>query len=66
MFRFDFTLKHVPGTKIKKVDGLSRKLDLKVSIENNNSNQLFIKDYWICNLYKVVIEGLEIAIVEKI
>ena len=25
--RFNFTLKHVPGTKIRKADGLSRKLD---------------------------------------
>ena len=25
--RFDFTLKHVPGTKMGKVDGLSRRLD---------------------------------------
>jgi len=25
--RFDFTLKHVPGTKIEKADGLSRQLD---------------------------------------
>jgi len=24
LLRFDFTLKHVPGTKMRKVDGLSR------------------------------------------
>ena len=27
LFRFDFTLKYVPGTRIGKVDGLSRRLD---------------------------------------
>ena len=39
---FDFTLKHVPGIKIGKVDGLS---NWKVSIEKDNDNQVFIKDY---------------------
>jgi len=43
--RFDFTLKHVPGTKMRKTDGLSRKLDWKVEIEKDNKNQVFIKDY---------------------
>ena len=37
-----------------------------MSVENNNENQVFIKDYWICNLLEVVIEGLEVDILEKI
>jgi len=49
-----------------KADGLSRRSDWKVGIENNNSNQVFIKDHWICNLYEVVVEGPEVDIVEKI
>ena len=44
MSRFDFTLKHVPGTKIEKVDRLSKRPDWKVSIEKDNENQVFIKD----------------------
>ena len=36
---FDFTLKHVPGTKIKKIDRLSRKPNWKVKIENDNKNK---------------------------
>ena len=43
--RFDFTLKHVSGTKIGKIDGLSRRLDWKVGVENDNNNQVFIKNY---------------------
>ena len=66
MSRFDFTLKHVPGTKIGKADRLSRQLDWKVEIKKNNKNQVFIKDCWLHNLYKVVIERLEVDIVEKI
>ena len=64
--RFDFTLKYVLGTKIGKVDGLSRRLNWKVGIEKDNDNQVFIKDCWLCNLYEVVIYGPEVDIVEKI
>jgi len=64
--RFDFTLKHVPGTKMEKTDGLSRRLDWKVGTENNNNNQTLIKEQWICSLAKVVIEGPKVEIVEKI
>jgi len=64
--RFDFTIKHVPGTKMEKADGLSRRLDWKVGIEKDNKNQVFIKDCWLCSLHEIVIEGLEVEIVEKI
>jgi len=64
--RFDFTLKHVPGTKIGKADGLNRQSDWKVGVEKENDNQVFIKDNWIHSLKEVVIEGPELNIVEKI
>ena len=64
--RFNFTLKYVPGTKIGKADRLSRRLDWKVGIENDNDNQTLIKKQWICSLIEVVIEGPEVDIVEKI
>ena len=44
LLRFNFTLKYVLGTKMRKVDRLSRRLDWKVGIENNNSNQTLVKD----------------------
>ena len=66
MLRFDFTLKHVPGTKIGKVDRLSRRPDWKVKVEKDNDNQVFIKDCWLCSLQEVVIEGPEVDIIEKI
>ena len=37
--RFDFTLRHVTGTKMIKANRLSRRLDQKVGVENNNKNQ---------------------------
>ena len=62
---FDFTLKHVPGTKMGKANGLSRRPDWKVGIDRDNENQILIKDNWICSLGEVVIEGPEVEIIEK-
>jgi len=64
--RFDFTLKHVAGSKMGKADGLSRRADWKVGTDKDNEDQIFIKDQWICNIYEVVVEGPEVEIVEKI
>ena len=49
-----------------KADGLSRRVDWKVGIENDNDNQVFIKDNWIHNMYEVVVEEPEVEVVEKI
>ena len=59
-------MKHVLGIKIGKTNGLSWQLDWKVGVENDNNNQVFIKDCWLHSLYKVVIDGPEVDIVEKI
>ena len=66
MSRFDFTLKHILGTKIGKADKLSRRLDWKVEVDKKNENQIIIKDNWLCRLEEVIIEGLEVVILEKI
>ena len=49
-----------------KTDSLSRRLDWKVGIKKNNKDQVFIKNHWIHNLYKVLIEGPEADILKKI
>ena len=64
--RFDFTLKHVPGIRIGKADGLSRRPDWKVGVDKDNENQIIIKDNWLHRLEEVIIEGPEIEIIEKI
>ena len=64
--RFDFTLKHVPGTKIEKVDGLSKRVDWKVGVEKDNENQIFIKNNWIHSMQEIIVEGPEVDILEKI
>ena len=64
--QFDFILKHVAGSKMGKADGLSRRVDWKVGIDKDNKNQIIIKDYWIRNMYEVVVKGLEVDLLEKI
>ena len=49
-----------------KVDGLSRRSDWKVGIERDNKDQIFIKNNWMCSMYKVVVEGPEVDLLEKI
>ena len=65
LLRFDFILKHVLEITKRKTDRLSRKLDWKVEVEKDNNNQIFIKNYWIHSLTKIVIEELEVDILEK-
>ena len=49
-----------------KVDGLSRRPNWKVRVDKDNENQIIIKDNWLCRLEKVIIEGPEVEILEKI
>jgi len=51
---------------MRKADSLSRRLDLKEEAENSNKDQKLIKEEWIRGMIKVVVEGLEIMLVEKI
>ena len=58
-------MKHIPETKIRKVDKLSRRLDWKIGIEKDNENRTLIKEQWIYSLAELVIEGLEVDTIEK-
>jgi len=63
--QFEFTLKHVAGSKMGKADELSRRVDWKVDVDKDNENQVFIKDNWIRSMYEVVVEELEVDLLEK-
>ena len=65
LLRFDFTLKHAPGTKMGKADRLSKRLNQKVGVEEDNENQTLIKEQWIHSLVEVVIKGPKVEILEK-
>ena len=45
--RFNFTLKHVPGSKIGKADSLSRRPDQKVGVEKDNEDKILVKPEWL-------------------
>jgi len=66
--RFDFVLKHVPGTKMRKADSLSRRLDWEVGVERNNENKILVKKEWLENRrtekVEVIVEGVNLL--EKI
>ena len=49
-----------------KADRLSRRPDWKEEVDKNNKNQIIIKDNWLHRLEKVIIEGPEVDILEKI
>jgi len=41
--RFDFMLKHIPGSKMGKADSLSRRPDWEVGVERDNEDETLIK-----------------------
>jgi len=41
--RFDFILKYVPGRRIGKVDGLSRRPDWRKGVERDNEDRMLVK-----------------------
>jgi len=54
--RFNFTLKHVPGKSMGKVDGLSRRPDWQEGVEKDNENQKLVKPEWIRGVETIIEE----------
>ena len=64
LLRFNFTLKHVLGSKIGKVDSLSRRPDWKVGVEKDNENKTLVKPEWLevrkTEKVEVIVEGVDL------
>ena len=64
MSRFDFVLKHISGSKMGKVNGLSRRPDWEVGVEKDNEEQMLVKKEWLemkrIRITEVVIEGVDL------
>jgi len=45
--RFNFMLKHVPGSKMGKANSLSKRLDWEVGVEKDNENEMLVKPEWL-------------------
>ena len=60
--RFDFILKHVPGSKMGKVDGLSRRPDWRKGVEKDNEDRTLVKAEWLkkVGIEEVLIEGVDL------
>ena len=61
--RFNFTLKHIPGSKMGKVDSLSRRPDWEVGVERDNKNKTLVKPEQLevrrMERVEVIMEGVE-------
>jgi len=67
LLRFDFTLKHVAGKSMGRVDSLSRRVDWAEGVERDNENQVMLKKEWVeVRAMEQLVEGLEEDIVKKI
>ena len=64
LLRFNFTLKHVLGSKIGKVDSLSRRPDWEVGVEKDNENKTLVKPEWLevrkTEKVEVIVEGVDL------
>jgi len=62
--RFNFTLKHVLGSKIGKVDSLSRRPDWEVGVEKDNEDKTLVKPEWLevrkTEKVEVIVEGVDL------
>ena len=62
--RFDFTLKHISGSKMKKADSLSRRPDQEVGVKRDNEDKILVKSEWLevrkTKRIKVIIERIDL------
>jgi len=45
--RFNFMLKHILGSKMRKADSLSRRPDWEVGVERDNEDEALVKPEWL-------------------
>jgi len=64
LLRFNFTLKHVPGSKMEKADSLSRRPDWKVGVEKDNKDQRLVKPEWLevrkTETVEIIVDGVDL------
>ena len=66
--RFNFILKYISGSKIEKIDSLSKRLDQEIGIEKDNENEILVKPEWleIRKTEKVEVIVEEVDLLEKV
>ena len=60
--RFNFTLKHILGSRMGKADGLSRRPDWRKGVERDNEDRILVKVEWLrkAGIEEVLIEGVDL------
>jgi len=62
--RFDFTLKHVPRSKMGKADSLSRRPDWEVGVEKDNEDETLVKPEWLevrkTEAVEIIVDGVDL------
>jgi len=62
--RFNFTLKHVLGSKMGKVDSLSKRPDWEVGVEKDNKDQRLVKPKWLevrkTEMVEIIVDGVDL------
>ena len=66
--KFDFTLKHVPGSSMGKANSFSRCSDQQIGVKRDNKDRILVKKKWLeiraLQVVEIVIEGVDLL--EKI
>jgi len=64
LLRFNFMLKHIPGSKMGKADSLSRRPDWEVGVERNNEDETLVKPEWLevrrTERVEIIVEGVDL------
>jgi len=62
--RFNFTLKHVPGSKMGKADSLSKRPDWKVGVDKDNEDETLVKLEWLevrkTEAVEIIVDGVDL------
>jgi len=62
--RFNFTLKHVPESKMGKADSLSRRPDWELGVEKNNEDGMLVKPEWLevrrNEMVEIIVDGVDL------
>jgi len=62
--RFNFMLKHVPGSKMGKADSLSRRPDWEVGMKRDNEDEMLVKPEWLetrrAEIVEIIIDGVDL------
>ena len=62
--RFNFMLKHVPGSKMGKADSLSRRPDWEVGVDKDNKDEMLVKLEWLevrkTEVVEIIVDGIDL------